>query len=85
MGNCFKALYSDEEPYRDYIGQMARNMAANRQITDRHEKIHVNLTSQIDQVETEFKHYLVHCKTRENARIYFDHYRLKLQDLNSKA
>ena len=57
---------------------MAKNMSANRQITERHEKIHVNLTSQIDEVETEFKHYLIHCKTRENSRIYFDHYRLKL-------
>ena len=85
MGTCFKALYSDEELYKEYIGQMAKNMAANRQVTERHEKIHVNLTSQIDEVEIEFKEYLIHCKTRENARIYFDHYRLKLQALNTQA
>ena len=60
-------------------------MVADKRMIKRNNKIRANLQGLIDDAETQFAVYERQCKVREEKRIYYDHYRTKLDKLNSKA
>ena len=61
------------------------NKAANKKIVSRNKKIRANLEQMVADAEQVFSLYQKKCAEREEKRIYFDHYRLKLKKLQEKA
>ena len=60
-------------------------MIANKKLIRQCQKIKDNLQGQVEECEADLEAYQLDCKLREDARIYYDHYRLKMQGLNEKA
>ena len=60
-------------------------MVANKRLIRQCQKIKDNLQGQVEECETDYQAFQLDCKLREDARIYYDHYRLKMQGLNEKA
>ena len=85
LGQLLKIMYSDQAAYTEWITKMANDMTANKKVLRHYEKIKANLGGQVGECEEDFQTYLATCKIREDARIYYDHYRLKLKSLNDKA
>ena len=72
-------MYGDLELYGPFVAQMAAKMKANAGLVERNRKIRSNLASKVETVEEIFTLYLAQCKEREESRIYYDHYRAKLE------
>ena len=85
IGALLKVMYSDEPAYSEWIDKIAQDMIANKKVIRQYERIHDNLQSQVEECEEDFLGFRQHCRAREDARIYYDHYRLKMETLNEKA
>ena len=71
-------MYSDQPAYSTWIGNMAEDMVANKRVIRQYQKIKNNLHLQVEECEIDYETYQTDCKLREDARIYYDHYRLKM-------
>ena len=80
-----KQIYGENEKYQAYAQKLAENFAANKKIVSRNKKIRANLEQMVADAEQVFSLYQKKCAEREEKRIYFDHYRLKLKKLQEKA
>lgn len=80
-----KQIYGENDKYLAYAQKLAEKMAVNRRIVSRNKKIRTNLEQMVADAEQVFSLYQKKCAEREEKRIYFDHYRLKLKKLQEKA
>ena len=78
-------MYADNDTYTTYASQLSEDMKADRRMIKRNGKIRVNLQAQVAEADGVFLAYQQCCKVREERRVYYDHYRLKLEKLNEKA
>ena len=60
-------------------------MQADKKLISKRDKQLAQLQSNVDLVEDDYAQYLQHCKQREDARLVYDHYRVKVEGLLQKA
>ena len=84
LGLTFKVGYEEGSAYSELMNNMAQTLQANQTIINKYRKTRQILGDQVNQVEGEYAMYTESCKERENNRVFYDHYRIKLQNLRDK-
>ena len=81
IGEILQAIYSDEKEFNELFTEIKEKMAKNEKLSEKNKKILVAIRAQVDDIITCHKQMIDYAKKREDFRIYYDHYRGKVEDL----
>lgn len=84
MGQTLRICYSDS-PYEHLMYQVEENLTMNSELRTRNEAIVQNLQRSVTALQNQQKQLSTFAKQREDMRIFFDHYRIKLDGLEAAA
>ena len=85
MGATLRICYADSA-YDNLIRQVEENLKMNHESRTRHEALIQNLLRTVNVINNSAKQLKTFAAQREETRIYFDHYRVKLDSLtNAKS
>ena len=84
LGNTLFICYSDSL-YENLMLKIRENLKTNQDLAQRNIAIGANLQRVVNVIVDTHKQLKLFAAQREECRIYYDHYRLKIQDLEAQA
>ena len=80
LGNILKIFYEDS-PYARVMSEVQEKLRFVTDMKDKNQRIGIQLRNAKDNILNDLKTVTELCKKREEDRIYYDHYRRKLESL----
>lgn len=84
IGEVLEAIYSDEEEFKALFSKLSAKMVKNEKLAEKNRKILTAIRDQVGDLKQCQKQMIDYAKKREEYRIYYDHYRTKVEGLKKK-
>ena len=81
LGILFSQMYSEIPDFHNLFMKVKQDMAADQRVIEKNKKILVNLKTQMDDVDMDYRVIGDCSKEREAKRKKYDHYKTKLAKL----
>lgn len=81
LGILFAQMYSEMPDFHNLFLRVKQDMAADQKVIEKNKKILVNLKTQMDDVDMDYRVIGDCSKEREGKRKKYDHYKTKLAKL----
>ena len=80
IGEILQAIY-DEKEFNELFTEIKEKMSKNEKLSEKNKKILEAIRAQVEDITLCHKQMMDYAKKREDFRIYYDHYRGKVEDL----
>ena len=80
LGECLQLLYG-ESAFKIYTNEVAKTLAQSGQLKFKIESLQSNVKRLSEQASTQIKELKVAASSRQNSRVFYDHYRGKVSKL----